>query len=613
MIKLQVLGSFDVRDAQGRPVEELLTQPKRAALLCYLALARPVGLQRRDTLTALFWPELDQARARGALRQALYRIRQALGEDAIVSRGTEEVGVAPAAVGCDAVHFETAAMSGDAASAVALYRGHLLPGFFIDAAPEFDHWLDNERARLRRLAGEAAWALSEAHAHAGTSREAVRYARQAVEFLEAEEQSVRRLMKLLDQLDDRAAAVRAYDDFAQMLEAQFGLEPSEETQVLLAELRGRRAQIVHVDAPPRVVEVRIDQAKAPHGRRVPQMRAAVIVTLLISMTSSGHMTMARTALTDEARRAFLEGKYFASQFTEASLKRAITRFQTTIRDAPTYPDAHVELGRAHMMLALAHGVKMSTEALSTARRAADEALRLDPRSAEAHDLRALIAEYDWDWQAAKLHHQRALELDPHSATLWQNDAQFLNTLGLHDDAIKAIEKAATLDPLSKIIRADAAVTYWMAGDFENADRWAQRALDLDSLFHPALWVAGEVSIARGDTARGLNQIARAAAIARTPGFTGLLGVAYARTGRTTEARAISEQLQRADEAAPWVALNQAMISAWLGDRDSAFLHLHRAVAMRDPNLPWSIKQNPGYDPLRTDPRFAAILDVIALP
>src|SRR5439155_14405236 len=87
MIELRLLGRLSLTGADGRDVGTLLAQPRRFALLAYLAAATPRGLHRRDSLLALFWPELDQEHARTALRQALRVLRVALGPRAVVGRG----------------------------------------------------------------------------------------------------------------------------------------------------------------------------------------------------------------------------------------------------------------------------------------------------------------------------------------------------------------------------------------------------------------------------------------------------------------------------------------------------------------------------------------------
>ena len=154
MIQLRTFGGVDLKDSVGREILPLLSQPKRLALLIYLALAKNSGFRRRDKLLALFWPELDDVHARGSLRQALTFLRRTLGEGVIVTRGEEEIGVDRTAVQCDATAFAEACAAGAYADAAALYQGDFLDGFYVsEAAPEFQSWIEDERAEFRRSAG----------------------------------------------------------------------------------------------------------------------------------------------------------------------------------------------------------------------------------------------------------------------------------------------------------------------------------------------------------------------------------------------------------------------------------------------------------------------------
>jgi DNA-binding SARP family transcriptional activator/TolB-like protein len=237
MIKLRTLGSLELTSPEISAVSSVLAQPRRAALLCYLALALPRGFHRRDTLFALFWPEDDAEQARHALRQSVYVLRRALGTKTIVSRGAEELALAPDQVRCDVWAFEAAIDEGRPAEALGLYRGELLPGFHISAAPEFERWLEEERSRLRRRAREAAWALAAARERDGDPTGAAEAAGCAVALSPTDETALRRLILLLERVGDPAAAVRAYEAFAYRLRGEYELEPSAETQALVARIR----------------------------------------------------------------------------------------------------------------------------------------------------------------------------------------------------------------------------------------------------------------------------------------------------------------------------------------------------------------------------------------
>src|SRR5512147_1617605 len=108
MIRLKSFGTIDLRGPKGE-LRGILTQPKRLALLLRLASERPGTFLRRDSLLAMFWPELDATGARNALRQALFHIRRELGEGVIRNRGDDEVGLDPSLIRADASEFEEAA------------------------------------------------------------------------------------------------------------------------------------------------------------------------------------------------------------------------------------------------------------------------------------------------------------------------------------------------------------------------------------------------------------------------------------------------------------------------------------------------------------------------
>ena len=278
MVELRVLGPLQVSASDGRDCAALLRQSKRTALLAYLATAMPRGLHRRDKLLALFWPESDEPHARAALSQALYVLRNALGEQAIVAGGDAEVGLTAPVVMCDAVAFEAALDAGRPAEALPLYRGDLLEGFFLTGVPEFERWVERERARLRQRASEGAWALAQGKAAQGDRVEAERWARRAADLLPADEAVVRRLMAFLHGLGDRAAAVRAYEAFAWDLTREYELEPSAETRALATAIRHEERDLP-VAPTVRPVETPAIAAagRDRHGRRRGRLLVAVLV------------------------------------------------------------------------------------------------------------------------------------------------------------------------------------------------------------------------------------------------------------------------------------------------------------------------------------------------
>jgi len=237
-MQLHFLGTVDLTDHDARRTQSVLAQPKRLGLLAYLAAARPYGFHRRDSLLALFWPQLGPDQARRALRQALHFLRQALGDGAIVNRGVEDVAVSTDALWCDVRAFDQALNAGQHEDALSLYRGDLLRGFYVSGvSSQFDHWLDRERAWLREQALMAAWALAEAEDKQGNGSGATYWARRATDLHSTNEHSVRKLIEMLGRHGDRTGAMRAYENFAKRIERDYNVEPARETTALIRSVR----------------------------------------------------------------------------------------------------------------------------------------------------------------------------------------------------------------------------------------------------------------------------------------------------------------------------------------------------------------------------------------
>ena len=240
MFRLCTFGSVGLEDADGHALDPVLAQPKRLALLVFLAAARPAGVHRRDRLLALFWPDLDEARARDALNQALRFLRQALGTETVVSRGAEEVGIDPARLWCDAVAFRDGLEGGSTDEALELYRGEFLQGFFIEDGGGFEEWMEGERAALRDSAARGARQLADQLAADGSLTLAMSWGKRALELAPDDERALRRLLRLHDRAGDRAGAFRLYEAFARRFEEEFGGEPSAETRALVEQLKSGR-------------------------------------------------------------------------------------------------------------------------------------------------------------------------------------------------------------------------------------------------------------------------------------------------------------------------------------------------------------------------------------
>ena len=456
MIELRMLGRLSLTGADGREVRGLLGQPRRLALLAYLAAASPQGFHRRDTLLALFWPELDQEHARAALRQALHVVRDALGGDAVTSRGDEEIGLDFAQVSCDVAAFERALRIGQLEEALDLYRGALLEGFFISDAPEFERWLETERARLQQAAAGGARALAERYESDNDLTRAVRWTRRSIELAPSDEGLVRRLIALLDRQGDRAGALEAYEAFARRVAAEYDAEPAAETRALVAAVRARRRAEPAAASPE--VDSRPHQwppSKRRRGRLVMRvgLSAAAALALLVGFSVAGQRGRLhpRTLPTSNAQAydLYLRANMLVNQRQNRENDSvAITLFERIVALDPSFAAAQAGLARAYA-LHVTEFAPGDTAALERARVAAEKALRLDPNLAEAHQAQARLlwgpANHFFHERAIQ-EDRRALSLDPNMDRAHQHLGNIYLHIGMLDEAIAELQKTLAISP-----------------------------------------------------------------------------------------------------------------------------------------------------------------------
>ncbi len=295
MLSFTMLGRIGLERRAGEELDALLRQPKRLALLAYLAMPRPGSWHRRDTLLGVFWPELDASRGRTALRNALYVVRRQLDDGVLRTRGDDDVSLDPARFSTDAALLEDDLQAGRLEEALDRYAGELLPGLFIAEAEGFEKWLDQERDRMRGLAQRAAAALIETRDAAGDLAGAVAAATRAAELDPDAEPLLRRLMELLDRSGASAQALAAYERFHSRMAAEYFSEPSAATNQLAQQIRARRQVVVPLPPPgalptgdplptdpvdPAVATVHLPEAR-PRWRRMVAPVALVLLAVIV--------------------------------------------------------------------------------------------------------------------------------------------------------------------------------------------------------------------------------------------------------------------------------------------------------------------------------------------
>jgi len=232
--RLSLLGRFALSGPDG-PVE--LSSKKLVALLAYLALTGPAP-QPRHTLVTLLWGSHFDFQARQNLRQALSRLRQALGEEALISNG-DEISLAPGMIDCDAARLEGLVRKGSPTSlaeAVDLYQQRLLADVTI-AEEAWTDWVADERQRLEGLALDALVRFAEIELSLGHADKALATAHRALAINNLREDAHRVMIQALAAAGRRAEALRHYQDLAALLKRELNTEPEATTKSLVAELR----------------------------------------------------------------------------------------------------------------------------------------------------------------------------------------------------------------------------------------------------------------------------------------------------------------------------------------------------------------------------------------
>ena len=231
--RLRLLGGASIERAEGTPLAGPAAQRHRIALLALLACA---SMRGREKLMTLLWPERDAERARNLLNVAVYSLRKTLGDEAIQSAG-EELRLNPEVVRSDVVDFRAALERGDHETAVALYGGPLLDGFFVDDAPELERWIDGERERLATSYARALEALARAAEKRRDFGASSEWWRRRAAHDPYDSRVTEALMRSLEASGNRAAALQHATAHERLLRDELGIAPSAEVASLVARMR----------------------------------------------------------------------------------------------------------------------------------------------------------------------------------------------------------------------------------------------------------------------------------------------------------------------------------------------------------------------------------------
>jgi TolB-like protein/Tfp pilus assembly protein PilF len=313
----------------------------------------------------------------------------------------------------------------------------------------------------------------------------------------------------------------------------------------------------------------------------------------------------------EAHELYLKGRYELNKQTEASLRKAIEDFRKAIEKDPGFAPAYAGLADSYSFLRSTYAAPK--DVMPQAREAARKALELDDTLAEAHVSMGLtLFFYDFDWAGAEKELKRAIGLKPNLADAHDAYATFLAGMNRSAEAVAEIERARRLDPLSLLILSDAAWVFYCVRQYDRAIEESRKAIELDPNFWPGHTFLGLAYEKMGRFSEAVAELEKARKLDDSPTIYEMLGGAYAAWGKKEEAKKVLTELTERSSRRYVCPYEVATIYAGLGERDAAFEWLGKAVEARADCVPW-IKPDPKIDPLRSDPRYAALLRRVGLP
>ena len=319
------------------------------------------------------------------------------------------------------------------------------------------------------------------------------------------------------------------------------------------------------------------------------------------------MTKANTA-NPEAYEDYLKGRYWWNKLNEEGMHKGIEYFQQAIAKDPNYALAYSGLADCSGALAV-FGFASPKDVFPRAEEAALRAVEIDETLAEAHtSLGLLKLDYDWEWRDAETEFQRAIALNPNYAYAHLFYGEALDRVGRFEESVAEHKRAVQLDPLSLIVNAVTGRALYEARQYDQAIEQERKTLDLDPNYILAHYDLGMAYLQKSMYAEGIGVFQKALAIypGNTEELSGL-GYAYAVAGRRAEAQKVLDKLNDISKEKYVPGWYVAMIYAGLGDKGKAFEWLEKSYDDRSIGAGQSIKMDPAFDPLRSDPRFADLL------
>lgn len=334
--------------------------------------------------------------------------------------------------------------------------------------------------------------------------------------------------------------------------------------------------------------------------------ARVADALTTRLTPDEKTLLSKRYTTDpQAYDLYVQGRYQLERAREGEAdgrRKAIELFEKALAKDPSYALAWA--GYAHANVGMVARLQIAPEvAFPKAEIAAARALRIDPQLSEAHCAAAAVKMH-WrlDFDGAEREFRRALELNPRNTIALDHYGFLLQCLGRFDEAITMRERLVEIDPLSVAAQWSLANAYLTAHQDARGIQQTMLVLAMNPNFSDALNSLTRYYTTRGEYDKAIANAEKNAQTNPSDRSLAFLGWALARAGKRAEANAILQRLIENEKTFPYCV---AFVQIGLDNRDAAFPLLEKGV--NDRSYVLRLKTEPIFDPLRSDPRFAALL------
>ncbi len=317
----------------------------------------------------------------------------------------------------------------------------------------------------------------------------------------------------------------------------------------------------------------------------------------------------RDSVKPEAYELLLKGYWHRSRGSAEDRRKAGEYFNLAVRVDPEYALAYAELSDIYRSL-VDSSLLDPKEYSPKGKAAAQRAIELDESLAEGHYALANLQTDAWEWEEAEREYKRAIEANPNLALAHRWYSTYLKFMGRHEQALDEIKRAKELDPLSPGLNATVGHTYYFARRYNEAIEALKTTREMNQGYPYTHLFLGFTYAAKGMYREAIAAYQDAIRLGLdTPNTQIFLGAVYAQSGDRARAEAILKRLRTSK--AHISAGQLAVLYAALGEREQAFTSLKKAYEARDLHLK-NLGVSPGYDSMRSDPRFQDLLRRVGL-